>query len=169
MDWGMRFDPHGKFDPGANLAPEELCWVMDEIAARELAWHKGGTLAQTVFSSLHYHNTVNIQPGVPEGHEDYLATYASCAALRAYVLAYAKCVEVAFFELLDSGNGTARDGEDLWLDAYGIPINTTEGVGEVLIYVDNVITWLQTQGFTGEWWDQVVLRLQFRKVRLEET
>lgn len=164
MDWGMNFAPHGKFDPGANLSPEQLCWVMDEMAAREVAWHRGATLAQTVFSSLHYHNATFITPNVPQDHEDYMSAYAACAALRAFVLAYAKGVEVAHVQLLDNGNGAVRDGEDLWLDNSGIPLNADEGVDDVAVYVENTISWLRREGFSDGWWVEVINRLVFRRV-----
>lgn len=164
MDWGMRFAPHGEFDPGKSLEPEQLCWIMDEMAAAEVAWHQGGTLAQTVFSSLHYHNAANITPNIAPDHQDYADAYATCIALRAYVLAFAKGVEIAYSELLNSGNGVARDGEDLWLDTYGIPISTAEGVDDVVMYVDHAIFWLEGQGYAKGWWSEVTQRLRFRKV-----
>lgn len=157
MDWGMNFNPHGQFDPGAPLSPDQICWVMDEMAAREVAWLRGGTLAQTVFTSLHYHNALDIVPSRAPSDPAYLAAYSACAALRAFVLGYAKGIELAYNALCDA-NGVARDGEDIWLDPYGIPLETSEGVPDVLAYLDGVVRWLaQRDVYSG-----VVRRLRLR-------
>lgn len=157
MDWGMNFAPHGHFDPGAPLSPAQLCWVMDEMAAREVAWLRGGTLAQTVFTSLHYHNALHIAPSVPQNDPSFLTAYAACAALRAFVLVYAKGVELAWNALCDA-SGAARDGEDIWSDPYGVPLETTESVSDVLAYVDGVVRWLSQRDTYAD----VVARLRFR-------
>ncbi|KAL1406283.1 N-alpha-acetyltransferase, non-catalitic subunit [Vanrija albida] len=163
MDWGVDISPRGAFDPAALLTPQQLCWTMDEMSARELAWHRGGTLAQTVYTSLHYHNTLLIAPRVERSHEAYPQLEACTAALRAWVLGYAKSVEVAYHALLDA-NGAARDGEDVWLDAYGIPIETTETADEVATYLENETAWLASdaQRAVDPWWANVLLRLRFR-------
>jgi hypothetical protein len=157
MDWGMRFAPHGKFNPGAPLSPAQVCWVMDEMGARELAWLRGGTLAQTVFTGLHYHNALDIAPTIPQDDKAFLAAYAACAALRAFVLAYAKGVEVAWGAMCDA-SGAARDGEDFWADPYGVPLETTESVADVAAYVDGVVRWLSQR----DEWAPVAARLRFR-------
>lgn len=157
MDWGMHFAPHGNFDPGAPLSPAQLCWIMDEMAAREVAWLRGGTLAQTVFTSLHYHNPTDIQPTVHPADQTYMAAYVACAAMRTYLLAYAKGIELAWNALCDA-NAAARDGEDIWVDPYGVPLEMSESVPDVLAYVDGVVRWLaQYEGF-----GDVVARLRFR-------
>ncbi|CAK9782554.1 hypothetical protein CC85DRAFT_284066 [Cutaneotrichosporon oleaginosum] len=157
MDWGMHFAPHGKFDPSAPLSPAQVCWVMDEMGARELAWLRGGTLAQTVFTALHSHNTLEIMPGVPPNDKTYLAAWAACAALRAFVLAYAKSVQLEAAAMSEA-SGAARDGEDFWADPYGVPLETAEDVPEVVAYVDSAARWLAQR----EEWAPAVARLRFR-------
>ncbi|WOO83807.1 N-alpha-acetyltransferase 35, NatC auxiliary subunit [Vanrija pseudolonga] len=163
MDWGVNISPKGSFDPAALVKPQQLCWIMDEMSARELAWHRGGTLAQTVYTSLHYHNTLLVSPRVERTHPDFPALEACTAALRAWVLGYAKSIEVAYHALLDA-NGAARDGEDVWLDAYGIPIETTETADEVATYLENETAWLAADAgrASDPWWANVLLRLRFR-------
>ncbi|BEI94585.1 uncharacterized protein CcaverHIS019_0701570 [Cutaneotrichosporon cavernicola] len=157
MDWGMSFAPRGRFDPGAPLTPAQVCWVMDEMGARELAWLQGGTLAQTVFTGLHYHNALEISPKARENDKTFLAAYAACAALRAFVLAYAKGVEIAWGAMCDAA-GSARDGEDFWADPYGVPLETAESITDVVSYVNGVVRWLSQQ----EAWVPVAARLWFR-------
>lgn len=169
MDWGVNISPKGTFDPAALLTPQQLCWIMDEMSARELAWHQGGTLAQTVYTSLHYHNTLLVSPRVERTHPDFPALEACTAALRAWVLGYAKSIEVAYHALLDA-NGAARDGEDVWLDAYGIPIETTETADEVATYLESETAWLAADAgrASDPWWANVLLRLRFRAVSWAE-
>lgn len=165
MDWGTNFAPKGEFDPSAALSPAQLVWVMDEMAARELAWHRGGTMAQTLFTSLHYHNALDLAPNISPRDESFPIVETSCVALRAFVLAYAKSIELAYYLLLDGG-AVARDGEDIWLDPYGIPLDTTESPEEVVGYVEGVIRWLlaDEERMFDPAWGQIVLRLRFRKV-----
>ncbi|KAK6384945.1 N-alpha-acetyltransferase, non-catalitic subunit [Exophiala oligosperma] len=56
MDSGsVAFDPdtEAEFDFAATSSPEEILWLMDELSCREVAWHKGHPLSQTLFTSLH--------------------------------------------------------------------------------------------------------------------
>lgn len=164
MDWGVNFRPHGQFDPHAALSPAQVCWIMDEMAAREVAWLRGGTVAQTFLTSLHYHNPLALQPNVPETDPSFFQAEAACAALRAYVLAYAKSIEVAYYAVLDSG--AVRDGEDSWLDTYGVPLETSESIDDVRAYVSSCARWLLSGDHGPDWdataWVQVVNRLNFQ-------
>lgn len=164
MDWGVNFNPHGEFDPHAALSPVQVCWIMDEMAAREVAWLRGGTVAQTFLTSLHYHNPLSLHPNVPESDPSFYQAEASCASLRAFVLAYAKSIEVAYYAVLDSG--AVRDGEDTWLDTYGVPLETTESIDDVRAYVSSCARWLLSGDHGPEWdanaWVQVVNRLNFQ-------
>lgn len=165
MDVAVDFSPHGNFDPGAVLSAAQVIWIMDEMAAREVAWLKGGTMAQTVFSSLHYHNALELGPRCPPSDPDFGVAEAACVAIRAFVLAYAKSVEIVYSTLLDA-NGPARDGEDVWLDPFGIPVETTESPEEVIAYLEQTMLWfIDDRGLEDPLWEQVMLRLRFRKVR----
>ncbi|KAJ9504378.1 N-alpha-acetyltransferase, non-catalitic subunit [Exophiala xenobiotica] len=56
MDSGsVAFDPDTdiEFDFSATISPEETIWLMDELLCREVAWHKGYPLSQTLFTSVH--------------------------------------------------------------------------------------------------------------------
>jgi len=165
MDVGGTVSPVGQFDPHAVLSPHELMWIMDEMAARELAWLRGSTMAQTIFTSLHYHNALELRPGMTAQDPRFEAAEAACVALRAFVLAFAKSVDLVYAAFLDT-NGPARDGEDVWLDPYGIPLETTETPDEVVAYLDQITLWLEDrmEMEAENGWEQVVMRLRFRKV-----
>jgi hypothetical protein len=159
----MNASPLGAFDAHAALSPAQVVWIMDAMTAREVAWLRGGTLAQTIFTSLHYHNAQSLAPPPDGPEEGYATTEAACVALRAFVLAYAKAVDVAYGIVLDA-NGPARDGEDMWLDPYGVPLDTTETAAQVAAYVEQITQWLAQWQPHDDAWSQVVLRLQFRRV-----
>ena len=86
----------------------------------QYAWWSGGTLCQTVFTSLLYHNFERID----------------CQALRAYTIGFAKCVDLAYQEL---SRGHVNDGEDCWLDHYGISVNLADSTENVLELLDQAV------------------------------
>ncbi|KAJ9604516.1 N-alpha-acetyltransferase, non-catalitic subunit [Cladophialophora chaetospira] len=56
MDSGCTaFDPEGEeeFDSTKDASAEEIIWLMDELLYREVAWHMGYPLSQTLFTSIH--------------------------------------------------------------------------------------------------------------------
>lgn len=86
----------------------------------------GATLCDTVYTALYYHHADSI----------------SSLALRAYSLAYVKSIELVYEEF---AKGYVSEGEDVWLDHYGISVkmtDTTEDILEVLeeaIRLENVV------------------------------
>jgi hypothetical protein len=160
MDTGVLHGlPELPFDPAADLAANEACWIMDEMMATEvcrsvvarscqLAWYRGSSLCQTVYTSLYYHN-----PG------ELTLTTPVTAALRAYVLAYCKTIDLAYAEL---SKGHIYDGEDCWLDHYGLPVQLTDNVGDINHILDLAMEEADTEGL-----EPLVHRLAFRKVSAE--
>ncbi len=59
--------------------------------------------------------------------------------LRAFVLAYCKTIDLAYVEL---GKGHVNDGEDCWLDHYGLPVQMTDSANEIINVVDQAMDWL---------------------------
>jgi hypothetical protein len=64
-----------------------------------------------VFTALPYHN------------------FNLPAPLRAYAIAYAKCVDLVYHEL---SKGHVTDGEDCWLDHFGLSISMADPVENVI-------------------------------------
>ena len=100
----------------------------------QIAWYSGGNLCQTVFTSLYYFNSHHMYPSTSSSNE--LVTLV----LRAFVLAYRKMIELAYDEL---AKGHVIDGEDCWLDDYGLSSQVTESVDEVIDIVDQALDWLE--------------------------
>ncbi|KAL7425052.1 N-alpha-acetyltransferase, non-catalitic subunit [Cryptotrichosporon argae] len=144
MDTGHEAKLKGRFDPHAELSAEQTCWIMDEMMANEIAWYGGHTLAQTVFSSLHYHNAHALTGNAP-----------LVLALRAYVLAYAKTVDLVYAEC---GRGMVKDCEDVWLDHAGIAVAAAEDDEDVVAWCEHAMSGVRE----GEWEDEVIKRLELR-------
>ncbi|RSH93283.1 hypothetical protein EHS25_007637 [Saitozyma podzolica] len=121
------------FDPAADLSADEACWIMDEMMATE-----------TVYTSLYYHNPGEIAPTTPV-----------TSALRAYVLAYCKTIDLAYTEL---SKGHIYDGEDCWLDHYGLPVQLSDSVGDINHILDMAIEEADVEGLAP-----LAHRLSFRK------
>ncbi|ORX37745.1 hypothetical protein BD324DRAFT_395331 [Kockovaella imperatae] len=81
----------------------------------------GASLARTVFACVYYHR--------PElaFHPENATSLAPF--VRAYSLAFAKCVELAVQEL---SRGHVHDFEDAWLDTFGIPVRLDDTVHDIV-------------------------------------
>ncbi len=68
--------------------------------------------------------------------------------LRGFILAYSKTVDLAYSEF---SKGHVLDGEDCWLDHYGLPVQMTDPVDEVLDVLDQSLNWLDL--YDGMRWE----------------
>ena len=133
MDTGLRRDNMNIFDPASCLTSEQVCWIMDEMLALEMAWYKGATLSQTVYTCLYY---LNPQYMLSTGQGQELVS----SILRSYVLAWGKTIDFAYQEL---SKGHVFDGEDCWLDHYGLPIRMMDAMEDIILTVEDAIDWLE--------------------------
>ena len=101
----------------------------------QVSWYQGATLCQTVYTSLYYHNIeyLNRPPS-----DNQLVTLV----LRAYTLAFAKTIDLAYDEL---SRGNVTDGEDCWLDHYGISVHMTDSVNDAVELLELAEKWLLLQ------------------------
>ncbi|KIW92978.1 uncharacterized protein Z519_06827 [Cladophialophora bantiana CBS 173.52] len=51
-----------EFDPARTVSAEEMIWLMDQLMYREVAWHMGYPLSQTLFTSIHIERLLWPQP-----------------------------------------------------------------------------------------------------------
>ena len=100
----------------------------------QFAWYGGGNLCQTVFTCLYCFNSHNMYSSESSSNE--LVTLV----LRAYVLTYRKTIQLAYDEF---SKGHVIDGEDCWLDDYGLSGQVTESVDEVLDLMEQASDWLE--------------------------
>jgi hypothetical protein len=114
----------------------------------QLAWYRGSSLSQTVYTSLHFHNPGETAPTTPV-----------TSTLRAYVLAYCKTIDLAYTEL---SKGHIYDGEDCWLDHYGLPVQLSDSVGDINHILDLAIEEADVEGLAP-----LAHRLSFRRVSAE--
>ena len=80
-----------------------------------------------MYTSLAYHN---IELLTDHPHPDI------SIALRAFSIGYAKCIDLAYNELCKSH---ISDGEDCWLDHYGLSINMVDSVEAVLTLMSHAV------------------------------
>ena len=116
-----------------------------------MAWIQGASLCQTVYECLVFH------------HPDFMGNRTSEIphdVLRAYTLATAKCVDLAYQEL---SNGQMNDVEDCWMDHFGISVSLTDSVDDILGDLDRATSWM-TINLANEWDRHVISRLEQRRV-----
>ncbi|OCF31726.1 hypothetical protein I316_06533 [Kwoniella heveanensis BCC8398] len=161
MDTGMTIWPMNAklFEPDAPLSPEEICAIMDQMLCLELAWYRGASLCQTVYQSLYYHNPHHLAGPcrLPESQSLLLTL-----VLRAYVLLGCKTVDLAYSEF---AKNHVSDGEDCWLDHYGVPVRMSDSVDDVDQLANDALNWLEgdTNEVPLEWREQLVKRIVFRR------
>jgi hypothetical protein len=90
-----------------SVLPEEVIWIMDQLLAREISWHSGNPLAQTLFTCVFLAESLfNIgdtlesvtfvkTPLTESTFEGELLT----TVLRGYILGVVKCCESTRVEL----------------------------------------------------------------------
>nr|KIR85923.1 hypothetical protein I308_04035 [Cryptococcus tetragattii IND107] len=163
MDIGILTDfksPY-TFRPEDRLIPEELCWIMDNMTALEISWYRGATLCQSVYTCLYYHNLHLTNPSFVTRQltqEDLLLSQI----LRTYLLLYCKTIDLVYTEL---SKGNIIEGEDCWLDHYGLPIKVNDDVEAIIEFANETLVWLEnvkTKPLDG-FGDQMINRLVFRR------
>lgn len=60
--------------------------------------------------------------------------------LRAYLLLYCKTIDLVYTEL---SKGNIIEGEDCWLDHYGLPIKVNDDVEAIVEFANEVLAWLE--------------------------
>ncbi|WVW86924.1 hypothetical protein I302_108979 [Kwoniella bestiolae CBS 10118] len=149
------------YDPGAHLSAQDICWTMDMMMALEVAWYRGATLCQSVYTALHYHNPHHLAG--PSNHPiDEQHSYLIYLVLRAYVLLYCKSIDLAYAEF---AKGHVRDGEDCWLDHYGVAVRMSDPVDDVVSLANDALGWLESEECTlsDQWREQITKRMVFRR------
>lgn len=164
MDIGILTDfksPY-TFRPEDRLIPEELCWIMDNMTALEISWYRGATLCQSVYTCLYYHNLHLTNPSFVTRQltqEDLLLSQI----LRTYLLLYCKTIDLVYTEL---SKGNIIEGEDCWLDHYGLPIKVNDDVEAIIEFANETLVWLEnvkTKPALDGFGDQMINRLVFRR------
>lgn len=146
MDTGVvSLNSRSDFDPQAALTPKIVCWIVDQMLVREvscqvdgnrsyqIAWYRGATLAQTVYTCLLFHH--------PDAFASQYLPESSMSAsigiladiLSSYTLAWIKTIDVAYTEL---NKGHVTDGEDCLLDHQGLAVQMADSVVDIAARLD---------------------------------
>ncbi|WWC92805.1 uncharacterized protein L201_007764 [Kwoniella dendrophila CBS 6074] len=151
------------FSPEASMSPEDICCIMDIMMALEMAWYRGATLCQSVYTSLLYHNPQHLAQPVEWSASE--TSQLVNVVLRGYVLLYCKTIDLAYSEF---AKGNVRDGEDCWLDHYGIPVRMSDPVNDVISLADDALNWLEGDGcqVSSQWRQQLISRMIVRRISI---
>lgn len=60
--------------------------------------------------------------------------------LRTYLLLYCKTIDLMYTEL---SKGNIIEGEDCWLDHYGLPIKVNDDVETIIEFANETLVWLE--------------------------
>ncbi|OXB36847.1 hypothetical protein J007_03411 [Cryptococcus neoformans] len=163
MDTGIlnNFKSPYMFHPEDPLTPEELCWIMDNMTALEISWYRGATLCQSVYTCLYYHNSYMMDPSFEPRQLTEEGVLLS-QILRAYLLLYCKTIDLVYTEL---SKGNTIEGEDCWLDHYGLPIKVNDDVEAIVEFANEALAWLENvkADSLDAFGDQLINRLVFRR------
>ncbi|WRT69700.1 uncharacterized protein IL334_006690 [Kwoniella shivajii] len=156
-----------RFDPEAPLCVEDVCWVMDRMMALEVAWYRGATLCQSVYTGLYYHNPQHLA-GPSRYPQQEQQTYLMYLVLRSYVLLYCKTIDLAYSEF---AKNHVYDGEDCWLDHYGVAVRMSDPIEDVVSLTDEALVWLESEqcDISTKWREQLIKRLVFRRAAFDPT
>ena len=138
----------------------------------QVAWHQGTPICQCVYSSLYYHNFQLLFTGYDSGAAQLLSKLSLedtdapseliTVVLKSYILSYRKTLDLVFVEL---AKGNVVDGEDCWLDDYGLGVTLTDEVEEVLELGDVAEEWLRSSQCPGQYGSHLVTMLISRTSR----
>lgn len=120
-------------------------------AEPQFEWWRGGTLCQTVYTSLAFHGLEALAL-----HPDPLVS----VVLRGCTIGYAKSIDLAYNELL---KGNVSDGEDCWLDHYGISVNMSDPFESVEEVLHQASSYVRSE-LDGLWELELENRLDMRMV-----
>ncbi|WWC73692.1 uncharacterized protein I206_107664 [Kwoniella pini CBS 10737] len=153
--------PPSSYDPDSRICPEGLCWIIDALVSLEIAWYRGATLCQSVYTALLYHNPQHLAGPSRYPSDDQMSNFIYLV-LRAYTLLYCKTIDLVYTEL---AKGNVRDGEDCWLDHYGVPVRMNDPTGDLVSLANEALQWLESDNCQMDpyWREQTINRLLCRR------
>lgn len=80
--------------------------------------------------------------------------------LKAYTIAYTKCIDLVYTELC---RGNVKDGEDCWLDHYGVSVNLEDPAEAVMEVLASAYDRAEER-ISGPWSVEILKRLDVRSV-----
>nr|ODN91038.1 hypothetical protein L203_01239 [Cryptococcus depauperatus CBS 7841] len=129
------------FDPQTLLSPTDTLWIMDQMLALEVLWYRGGSLGQTVYTSLYYHN-IQFLAAPPNFTSSQQLDHLLYMVFRSFILLYCKSIDLVYNEL---SKGHVFEGEDCFLDHHGIPIHFEDSVESIIGIVSEALGWLESE------------------------
>nr|XP_018260302.1 uncharacterized protein I303_07220 [Kwoniella dejecticola CBS 10117]OBR82460.1 hypothetical protein I303_07220 [Kwoniella dejecticola CBS 10117] len=153
--------PSPLYNPQSRVSPQDVCWMMDTMMALEIEWYRGATLCQSVYTALLYHNPQHLAGPSRYPHDNELSGLIQLV-LRSFTLLYCKAIDLAYAEL---AKGHVRDGEDCWLDHYGVPVRMNDAIEDVVGLADDALEWLETgeHNIAHPWGEQLIQRMICRR------
>ncbi|KAK5043579.1 hypothetical protein LTR84_011386 [Exophiala bonariae] len=129
------------FDATTPLSATEVIWLMDELMYREVAWHQGYPLSQTLFTSVHLERLLWPEPKKLSDacfHRDALGGMSDgsiiTAVLEPFCLALIKCCDLVL--TMVSGHHYYEE-EDFATQVFNRPLLSISSPQDVLLRLED--------------------------------
>ncbi|EXJ91455.1 hypothetical protein A1O3_00003 [Capronia epimyces CBS 606.96] len=170
MDSGsLVFDPDLDEELGLSTVAtaEETVWLMDELIRREVAWHMGYPLSQTLFTSVHIERLLWPVPrqltDARFDRGDPVATRPPSLILdvfQPYCIGLIKCCDLVLSMITSEHY---YEEEDFATQIYNRPLLHDFPVDEVLVMLQNARIWLHDSSLPAGLKDALKARLDLRQ------
>ncbi|EHY54835.1 N-alpha-acetyltransferase, non-catalitic subunit [Exophiala dermatitidis] len=169
MDSGaLRSGPDDEEDLDLSLTPsaEEIIWLMDELTCREVAWHTGYPLSQTLFTSVHIERLLWPEPKhltdarFDRGDSGMTQTSSLLLSVfQPYCLGLIKCCDLVLSTITSEHY---YEEEDFATQVYNRPLLHNFPVDEVSTLLQGASIWLQDSNIPAELKQALKVRLDLR-------
>ncbi|KIW99425.1 uncharacterized protein Z518_11413 [Rhinocladiella mackenziei CBS 650.93] len=169
MDSGsLAFDPEieDDFNFATTVSAEEIIWLMDELMYREVAWHMGYPLSQTLFTSVHIERLLWPEPkqlSDARFDKDPVQMVSSPSLLRDVFQPY--CIGlIKSCDLVLSMISTEHyyEEEDFATQIFNRPLLHDFPVHDVVKLVQNACLWVHNSEMSSSLKDALIARLNGR-------
>ncbi|CAO1621504.1 unnamed protein product [Parajaminaea phylloscopi] len=158
------------FNPHLSLSLQDVIWIVDRLLACEASFHSSSPLAQTLFTSLHFHDLSVLRTSpdttLPAPGSSFESHPSSLFILRAILIAIVKSFDQVRQEL---SKGNVMEGEDTSTDTCGLSVLEEAPVGfafQALQEATDLLSSWQTPGIdasTTSTFEALLLRLGMRR------
>ncbi|KIW12266.1 hypothetical protein PV08_09542 [Exophiala spinifera] len=169
MDSGsVAFDPdsEAEYDFSTTHSPEEIIWLMDELFCREVAWHKGHPLSQTLFTSLHIERLLWPEPKrltdarfFPEGSSAAPSSSLLENVLRPFCLGMIKACDLVLEMVM---NSHYYEEEDFATQIFNTPLLHIFQTDEILSELQGAELFLKQSDLDGDMRKALLVRIRAR-------
>ncbi|EXJ93337.1 hypothetical protein A1O1_01729 [Capronia coronata CBS 617.96] len=163
---GSDHDLEGDLDISTSASAEETIWLMDELMCREVAWHMGYPLSQTLFTSVHLERLLWPEPKqLSEARFDRVESSKPrppsliSDIFQPFCIGLVKCCDLVLSTIT---NTHYYEEEDFATQIYNRPLLHDFPVSEVSTLLQKARMWLQASSLPPKLSDALKARLDLR-------